>query len=80
LETTVTVLVGGAPPRIRLDWIEEPNTGGDRLVNVAKDAGGHTAEERRAIGRALVRRRAPDRQPENGCEDAKPELAAGAAA
>jgi len=44
LEATVTVLVGVNPPRVRVDWVEQTDTGGDRLVDIAKDSRGHAAE------------------------------------
>jgi hypothetical protein len=44
LETAVTALVGVNPLRVRVDWVEQTDTGGDRLVYVAKDSGGHAAQ------------------------------------
>jgi hypothetical protein len=44
LEATITVLIGVDPLRVRVDWVEQTDTGGDRLVYVAKDSGGHAAE------------------------------------
>ena len=79
-EAVVTALIRGTPLGVRLDRVEQADTGGDGLVNVSKDSGGNAAEERRSIRGALVGRRAPDRQAEDGGEDAKPELAASAAA
>jgi hypothetical protein len=44
LEATVTVLVGVKPLRVRVDWVEQTDTGSNRLVHVAKDSGGHAAQ------------------------------------
>jgi hypothetical protein len=44
LEATVTVLVGVKPLRVRVDWVEQTDTGGDRLMYVAKDSAGHAAQ------------------------------------
>jgi hypothetical protein len=44
LEATVTVLVGVHPLRVGVDWLEQTDAGGDRLVHVAKDSGRHAAQ------------------------------------
>ena len=49
-------------------------------MNVAEHAAGDAAEERGAVGRALVRRRRLQRQAEHGRDDTQPDVAAGSAA
>jgi len=43
-EAAVTALIRGTPLRVRLHRVEQPDTGVDGLVDVAKDSGGHAAE------------------------------------
>jgi hypothetical protein len=44
------MLVGVDPLRVRVDWVKQTDTGGDGLVHIAKDSGGHAAQERRSVG------------------------------
>jgi hypothetical protein len=43
-EAAVTALIHGRPLRVRLDRIEQADTGVDGLVDVAKDSGRNAAE------------------------------------
>src|SRR5439155_1206280 len=52
----------------------------DRVVRVGEDACAHAGQQRGAVGGALLRLRALDRQVEHGGNDARPEVAAEAAA
>jgi hypothetical protein len=76
----VAVLVGGAPPRFRLDSLADSNAGRHGLVDVPEDACGDAAEKCRSIRGALVRRCALEREIEHGREDPQPEIAARASA
>src|SRR5436305_729368 len=78
-ETAVRRLVGAAPGRIRHDPRLRAHAGGDLRRRVGEDAGGDAAEERCAVGRALLDRRALEREAEDRGGDAQPELAPGAA-
>jgi hypothetical protein len=44
LEAAVPVLIGVDRLRVRVDWVEQTDTRGDRLVHIAKDSGGHSTQ------------------------------------
>jgi len=67
------------PFRLGLDRVAEADRGGDSFLHVGEDACGDSSQERRAERSALLRRRALERQLENGRHDSKPELAPGPA-
>ena len=76
----VAVLVDPLPLGVGLDRVADADARVDRLLRGGERARGDAAEERRAVGGALLDRRALDRDPEHGGDDLQPELAAGAAA